>query len=139
MSDAKPANGSRKLPKTTDFGIFYPVGYLVVGFSSRAYAEQVQRDLMTGGYDQADCPLFTSEQVAENAQRNLDENTGFLARLGKSDTAVQIHLDAAKGGATFLLIYAPGDTDTSRAMTVIRRVPFEFVHRYHRLVIEDLT
>jgi len=37
-----------------------------------------------------------------------------------------------------LLIYAPGDTDAARAMNVIRRVPFEFAHRYHRLAIEDL-
>ncbi|MDQ3196499.1 MAG: hypothetical protein ACR2FI_11360 [Burkholderiales bacterium] len=114
MKDEKPANDPRGKPKTTDFGIFYPVGYLVVGFMKTGDAERVQRDLMTGGYDQADCLLRTCEQVTEGAQRNLDENTGFLARLGKSDEAVQIHLDAAKQGATFLLVYAPGDTDAAR-------------------------
>ncbi len=139
MTDKQPASDPSEMPKTTDFGIFYPVGYLVVGFSSRADAEQVQRDLMTGGYDESDCLLLTSEQVAEHAQRNLDEHTGFLARLGKSDDAVQLHLDAAREGATFLMIYAPGDSDTARARNVIRRVPFVFAHRYHRLVIEDLT
>ncbi len=110
----------------------------MAAFQNKDDAEQVQRDLATGGYEPHDCILRTDEEVAAAAERNLDENTGFLARLGKSDEAVQIHLDAAKQGAAFLLIYAPGDTDAARAMNVIRRVPFEFAHRYHRLAIEDL-
>ncbi len=138
MSNQKPANEPQN-PFATDFGIFYPIGHLVVAFPDKEYAQQVQRDLMTGGYEPYDCILRTCEEVAAKAQRNLDENTGFLARLGKSDEAVQIHLDAAKRGAVFLLIYAPGDTDAARAMNVIRRVTFEFAHRYHRLAIEEMT
>lgn len=138
MSNEKHANDPRNPPETTSFGIFYPIGYLVVGFPKPEDAQQVQRDLLTGGYEQADCSLYTCEEVAAAAERNLADNKGFLARLGKSDNAVQVHLDAARQGATFLLIYAPGDTDSDRAMNVIRRVPFAFAHRYHRLVIEEL-
>jgi hypothetical protein len=134
MSNQEP----RTPPKTTDFGIFYPVGYLVVAFPKQEDAQRVQQDLLTGGYEQADCQLYTCEEVAAAAQRNLAENTGFLARLGWSDDAVQAHLDAARQGSAFLLIYAPGDTDAARAMNVIRRVPFDFAHRYHRLAIEEL-
>jgi hypothetical protein len=123
----------------TSFGIFYPVGYIVAGFPQQGDAERVRKDLLAGGYAEADCALFTAEEVAAAAARNLDDNRGFLARLGKSDEAVQIHLDAARQGAAFLLIYAPGDTEAARAMNVIRRVPFAFVHRYHRLAIQDMT
>jgi hypothetical protein len=138
MSNQKPGNQFPDFSKMTEFGIFYPLGYLVVAFPKQEDAQQVQRDLMTGGYDLADCLLYTSEEVAAAAQRNLAENTGFLARLGWADEAVQAHLDAAKQGSAFLLIYAPGDTDTARAMNVIRRVPFDFAHRYHRFAIEEL-
>jgi hypothetical protein len=138
MSTQMPENESRNPAQMKQFGIFYPLGYLVVAFPEQKDAQQVQRDLMTGGYDRADCELYTSEEVAAAAERNLAENTGFLARLGWADEAVQAHLDAAKQGSAFLLIYAPGDTDTARAMNVIRRVPFEFAHRYHRFVIEEL-
>ena len=126
------------LPTTTDFGIFYPVDYLVVAFPVPDDAQQVRRDLLAGGYDAVDCEQYTSSEVATIAQGNLAENTGFFARLGWSSAAVQIHLDAALHGAAFLVIFAPGDTDVSRAMNVIRRVPFEFAHRYHSLAIEDL-
>lgn len=123
---------------TTDFGIFYPLGYLVVAFPEQENARQVQRDLMTGGYDPADCEFYTCEEVVEGAQRNLAGNKGFLARLGWSDEAVKTHLEAAKQGSAFLLVYAPGDTDSARAMNVIRRVPFDFAHRYQRFSIEKL-
>lgn len=120
------------------FGIFYPVGYLVAAFPLHADARLVQQDLLAGGYEEEDCALYTAEEVEEAAERNLAGQTGFLARLGWSDIAVQTHLGAAQHGATFLLIYAPGDTDSGRAMNVIRRHPHAFVHRYHRFTIEEM-
>jgi hypothetical protein len=137
MSNQTPENERQTVPATS-FGIFYPLGYLVVAFPKQEDARQVQRDLITGGYDRADCELHESEAVAAAAQRNLTDNTGFLARLGWADEAVTTHLEAARQGSAFLLIYAPGDTDAARAMNVIRRVPFDFAHRYQRFTIEEL-
>jgi hypothetical protein len=52
---------------------------------------------------------------------------------------IEQHLEAAKEGSSFLVIYAPDNVSSDRAMNVIRRVPFEFAHRYHRLAIEELN
>lgn len=123
---------------TTDFGIFYPVGQLAAAFSRQEDAARVRRDLMTGGFDDADCALYGHEVVKAGAQRNLAAHAG-LPRLGWSDDALRVHLEAAAQGASFLLIYAPTDVDAARVMNVIRRVPFVFVHRYRRLTIEELT
>jgi len=124
--------------RATDLGgIFYPVGYLVAAFPEEAQAQQVQGDLRTGGYEEGDCLLYRCEEIAKAAQQNLEQNTSWLSQLGRGDDALRLHLASARRGASFLLIYAPGDTDASRAMNVIRRVPFEFVHRYHRLAIEE--
>jgi hypothetical protein len=122
----------------TDFGMFYPRGHIVAAFPKRPDAERVQRDLFAGGYDPNDCLLFSAEEVSRNAKQNLEQNTGFLARLGKSDEAVRAHLRAAEKGSTFLVIYAPGDLEAERAMNVVRRVPFDFAHQYHRLAIQVL-
>jgi hypothetical protein len=127
-----------KLMEMTDFGIFYPRGHLVIAFPKREDAERVRRDLLTGGYDENDCLLFPAAEVARTAKRNLEEETGFLARLGKSDEAVAAHLAAAEKGSTFLVVYAPADLEAERAMNVVRRVPFDFAHRYHRLAIQVL-
>ena len=40
--------------------------------------------------------------------------------------------------APLLLIHAPGELETSRAMNVVRRVGFSFAHGYHRLAIEEM-
>ena len=138
MSDSTKPGGSLEASVETSFGIFYPVGYLVAGFPESDHAVQVRRDLLTGGYDEKDCVLYGAAEVADATQRNLDENTGFLSRLGRNDEIVAVHLEAAKKGAVFLLIYAPGELEATRAMNVIRRVKFAFVHRYHRLAIEEM-
>jgi hypothetical protein len=122
----------------TDFGMFYPRGYLVAAFRRREDAERVRRDLLAGGYDEEDCLLVRAEEVADSARRNLADQQGPLSRLGRSDEAVAAHLRAAEEGSTFLVIYAPDDLEVERAMNVIRRVAFEFVHRYQRFTIQLL-
>ena len=84
----------------TDFGILYPRGHIVAVFHQGEDAEKARRDLLTGGYDPADCVLATPEQVAEGARKNLQDHTGFLSTLGKSDEAVAMHLEAAEQGHT---------------------------------------
>ena len=121
----------------TQFGMFYPRGYIVAAFGSREDAERVRRDLKAGGYEDQDCLLLTCAEVREGAGESLAHG-GFLATLGRSDEAVRRHLEAAEKGATFLLIYTPGDLDAERAMNVVRRVAFKFAHRYHRLAIQVL-
>ena len=131
-------NRTSEKPKyPTSFGLFYPVGYLVVGFPSREDALRVQQDLMTGGYEADDCAFFSCREVKEAAKENLDHGS-FLPRLGAADKIIEQHLEAAKEGSSFLVIYAPDKVTSDRAMNVIRRVPFEFAHRYHRLAIEEL-
>jgi hypothetical protein len=132
------AEPTRELQEMTDFGVFYPRGHLVAAFPRREDAERVRQDLLTGGYDEDDCVLISGPDVARTARQNLEQNTGILARLGKSDEAVKAHLRAAEAGGTFLVIYAPGDLEAERAMKVVRRVPFDFVHRYQRFAIQVL-
>lgn len=138
MENVRSEDKKAALQQMTDFGMFYPRGHLVVAVPRREDAERVRRDLLAGGYDEEDCVLFSAEQVADNARRNLEDNRSPLSRLGRSDEAVGAHLRAAEKGCTFLVIYAPGELETERAMNVVRRVPFEFVHRYQRFAIQVL-
>ena len=69
--------------------------------------------------------------------RNLHE-AGFIANLGTSLTTVQAFLEAARAGATFLILPTPDPQTAERVSQVIHHVPFMLAERYHRLVIEDL-
>ena len=70
----------------------------------------------------------------EAAGKNLDQGN-FLPRSGAADKVIELHLEAAKEGSSFHVVYAPDKLTSDRAM---RRVPFEFAHRYHRLAVEEL-
>lgn len=130
---------SDPLESNTDLGgMFYPVGRIIAAFPSEEQARAVQKELRDGGLSEEDCRLYSSERVAEIAGKDLAENTGWLATLGKSDEAVQRALDAARDGAWFLLINAPADDVAARAMEAVRRGSFTFAHRYHRLAIEEM-
>ena len=124
-----------KLP--TEFGIFYPTGWVVVAFQDMQSAEQVRGDLFSGGYDEEECRLVRCDQVIPSAREQLDD-AGWLARLGKADEMVSRQLAAAQRGSAFLLIYAPTDEEAERVMRVVRRVPFEFGHRYRRFAIQEM-
>ncbi len=82
-----------------------------------------QQDLMTGRYEVGNRALFSCKEVAEAAKKNLDHRS-FLPRLGVADKMIEKHLEAAKEGSSFLVIYAPDKVSSDRAMNVILRVPF---------------
>lgn len=120
---------------STEFGIFYPTGWMVAAFPDGVSAEQARRDLFSGGYSEEDCRLASGNQVTPAARDQLHD-PGWLGRLGKADDMVRQHLEAAEKGSVFLVIYAPTEPEAERAMNVIRRVPFLFAHRYRRFAIE---
>jgi hypothetical protein len=64
-----------------------------------------------------------------------ERHDGSLARFGWSAKAVQMHLDLARENGAILVMHAKADAKAEHAMNIIRRAPFEFVHRYHALAI----
>jgi hypothetical protein len=138
MENPQTADAKAALLQMTDFGMFYPRGHLVVAVPRQEDAMRVRSDLLAGGYAEEDCVLFPAEQVAKSARRNLEDHQSPLSRLGRSDEAVGAHLRAAEKGSTFLVVYAPSELEVERAMNVVRRVPFDFVHRYQRFTIQTI-
>lgn len=127
--------GESNLP--TEFGIFYPTGWIVVAFPEMESAQRVRNDLLTGGYSEEECKLVRGDQVIPTAAAQLDD-ASWLGRLGKADEMLQQHLTAAKRGSAFIVVYAPSDDEAERVMNVVRRVPFEFAHRYRRFAIQEM-
>ena len=136
-AEKSAANLEEAYPK--DFGIFYPTGCLVAGLTTEAQAIAIQNEFVTEGYSADGCALFNAKAILLAADHDLKLHDGFLARLGWSAKAVQIHLDLAHENGAILVIHAKADNEVERAMTIIRREPFVFVHRYHALAIEELS
>jgi hypothetical protein len=125
-------------PVLSEFGAFYPIGHLMVAFEREEDAQKVRQDLFTGGYEESECEIAPCAFVIDATQRSIN-SSGFLARIGDSVNFMEKHLEVAKRGATFLLIYAPNLLECERAMRVVRRVPsLILAHRYMRLGIQEL-
>ncbi len=121
-----------------DFGAFYPTGHLVVAFELPQHADQVLLELRAMGAAFAESLQLSAKQMENLAKHNLAE-AGIIASLGTSLTTVQSFLDAARKGASFLILTTPDDQTALQAMDAIRRVPFLLAQRYHHLAIEEMT
>ena len=118
-----------------DFGAFFPTGHMVVAFQQPQDAHQVVHELEESG--RLDALELSPQEMADFAEKNLHE-AGFIANLGSSLTTVQSFLDAARAGATFLILPTPDQRAAERVSQAIHHVPFVLAERYHRLVIETV-
>jgi hypothetical protein len=120
-----------------DFGAFFPTGHMVVAFAQPQDAHQVVHELEEWAHGPLDALEVSPQEMAEFAERNLHQ-ASFIANLGTSVTTVQSFLDAAKAGATFLIVAVPDQVAAERVAEAIHHVPFVLAERYHRLVIETV-
>jgi hypothetical protein len=120
-----------------DFGTFYPTGHTVVAFWQPQDAHQVVHELEGLAHQAVDALELSPQEMADFAERNLHE-AGFLARMGTSLATLQSFLDAARAGATFLILPTPDEPSAERVSQAIHHVPFVLAERYHRLVIETM-
>ena len=80
---------------------------------------------------------YSAAEMIAFAEHNLAE-AGVIASFGTSLSTVQSFLDAARQGASFLILPTPDDLTAQRAMEAIHRVPFVLAQRYHQLAIEEM-
>ncbi len=118
-----------------DFGAFFPTGHMVVAFQQPQDAHQVVHELEALG--RVEALELSPQEMADFAEKNLHE-AGFIANLGSSLTTVQAFLDAARAGATFLILPTPDSQTAEHVSQAIHHVPFVLAERYHRLVIETV-
>jgi hypothetical protein len=54
------SNEHQPPPPPTQFGVFYPLGHVVVALESREDADRMRQLLIDGGYDEHDVTLWTA-------------------------------------------------------------------------------
>jgi hypothetical protein len=119
------------------FGVFAPVGYLVLAFREAREAAQVRESLLTGGYDDEEVMQFSSQQVISSTE-NARDNISILAYLGTELAHQREQLEYARQGCTFLVVYAPTEAETARVLRVAGRFGVRLAHKYNRLTVEEI-
>jgi hypothetical protein len=132
------SNEPQPSPPPTQFGVFYPLGHVVLALQSREDAERIRQLLIDGGYDERDVTLASSSQVAAGARELLRSASVIAQIFGAELDAMHKHIELADAGYTFLVAYCPSDLDTKRFMNVASRFRYALAQKYDRFSITDL-
>ena len=118
--------------------MFYPRGYVIVSFGSKADADKARQLLLDGGYDEEDVHVLDTERVLKGTTEDLKDLSPIIRALGSEGELIRGHQARAEAGEAFLLAYAPSDLETRRVMNVARRMGYTAAHKYDRFTIAKL-
>ena len=102
-ADAMDASGK---PET--FGVFKPVGHVIVAFPDAQAARDAESALAGNGFSAADIVAYTPEQMIRQADGDI-ANAGVLASIGQELNLVKAHRELAQKGHSFLVVAAAED------------------------------
>ena len=121
----------------TSFGVFKPVGHVVISFPTAEQADAARRDMVAQldlGLD--DVRAMTDKQMLAQVEQDLKEASP-LANLGQELNLAKAHGELARLGYHWLIIRAEGEA-AARVADLAKSHGAERAQRYGRLVIEEL-
>lgn len=134
MSDRDPDPASRPW-------VFNPRGFLLAVVEDADRAEMAKAALREGGFADTDLRTFTGEQVLEDRERFLAEQSAprrLVGRLTSDSEAVQLFLDYAHDGRSFLWVLVPEREDANRAVRGLSGHKVLHFRYYGEDTIEDI-
>lgn len=120
------------------FGVFKPVGHVVVSFPPSADMPGAVEALTQAGFAQGDITEYTAEMMQAQADSDI-EQAGVLASIGQELNLVKAHRELAVKGHSFLMVLAPEDEQASRVAEIAKRFHASRAQKYGRLMIEELV
>ena len=120
------------------FGIFKPVGWIVVTLRTATDLEDLAKTLAADGFVQADMVRYSAAEMLAQIDAELP-NASPLAELGQEIHIVKAHRVLASKGCSFLVVHAPDDERIAQVTAAVRASAAPTAQRYGRLIIEELT
>jgi hypothetical protein len=128
----------------TEFGIFYPTGYVLSVFPDVAHADRAVAALLAAGFATPDLVVATGAEVLVYAGE-LRSNPGLFSRFerfaaglyGGEATLAEELVGLAERGHAFVAIHAPDDTATTRAAEAVHAFAPVVLRKYDRLSYTD--
>lgn len=119
-------------------GAFKPVGHVVAAMPDDERAAQAVRALRDeAGCGPQDILEYTAAEENDEMDRMLAQTSEF-AGFGYEVTLMRRFQRLAKEGASWLIVYAPGDEQVMRVAEVLRRFDCWLAVKYHWLAVEEL-
>ncbi len=136
--DAPPMSDTTSLDDVpTSFGVFKPVGWVMVGLPLIAQAEALVSALHDAGWPGAKVLHFDSGESAEELD-TMVEDAGAMSGFGYEITLLRRYAALAREGCRWLLVKADDREQAARAGEVARLCGATLAVYYRTLTIEEL-
>jgi len=119
------------------WGVFSPVGHLVIAFPDDAAAEAAARALHEEGFPNEDILQYSANEESQQMARMLDGITG-TAEFGHEVVLMRKYKELADQGCGWLVVYAPEKERCEKVVETAKRYSALLAEKYHRMVVEDL-
>lgn len=119
------------------YGVFKPVGHVVISFPSKQQADAAVQALAAIGVEGEAVRRLSDREMLAQTGHDLHDG-GLLANVGQEMNLVKAHRALAKLGYHWLVVHAPEDDAARRVAEVAREHGAERAQAYGRFVIEEL-
>ena len=121
----------------TSFGVFKPVGHVLIQFANLRDVEGAADALHRIGVPVEDMTLFTPRQMLAQIDKEMAAASG-LAAIGQEMNLSKAHRVAAELGHHFLTVRVDDLAQAQRVAEVVRPWHAERAQHYGRFIIEEL-
>lgn len=119
------------------YGVFKPVGHVVVALPSGADRRAANTALLRAGFLDEDITAYTPEEMIEQVDADLAQ-ASLLAGIGQELNLVKAHREAARQGSHFLVVKARDPHEVAQVAEVAQSFHASRAQRYGALMIEEL-
>ncbi|MBA2721594.1 MAG: hypothetical protein H0U56_01605 [Methylibium sp.] len=119
------------------FGVFKPVGHVVVSFPEAKDMKGAADALAQAGFGSSDVVRYTPQEMLSQIDEDM-ANASVLASIGQEMNLVKAHRALAEKGFHWLVVKASADDQARRVADVVRPFNAERAQKYGRLLIEEL-
>jgi hypothetical protein len=120
------------------FGAFTPKGHIVMAFDNDDNAAIARGALLAEGFGEDDVTRYPAQEVIA-AYKRSNEEAANPAQLGQDVDKINDYLVLAKSGCGFLVVHAPEDERTKRAIAIVLPYGLKFAEKYNQLTLEELA
>ncbi len=125
------------LDALTSFGVFKPVGHVVMSFPAAQPADDTAQALLAAGASPGEVQRITDQDMVARATRDI-ARAGPLADLGQELNLVIAHRELAQRGYHFLVVKTRDDDHAAQVSNMAKSHGAERAQRYGVFIIEEM-
>ncbi len=119
------------------FGVFKPVGHVVITFRTAGDLQRAEAALKEQGFDASEMVRYTPAEMIDQVNAEV-ERASPLAAIGQDLNLIKAHRELAQAGCSFLVVHAPEQAHIDKVNAVAHRLKAVAAQRYGRFVTEEL-